>query len=134
MACAKSQSLWPMLRSLQSQLFWNLDKLFDLKCVNFYLLYISLTISPESIATRFSNISLINLLTSFVCLGVVGHMSVKNFCSGVRLGNSGLIVDIFVNKQFLEFWNLSQKSKKCISVSINFSSWLAWQYTHTCWL
>ena len=78
---------------------FDLDKLFDLKCVNFYLLYISLKIFPESIATRFPN-----LLTSyFVCMGVVRHMSIKNFCLGVRFGNRGLIINIFVNKQFLEF-------------------------------
>ena len=83
-------------------------------------------------APRFSNISFINLLTNFVCLGVVGHISVKNFCSGVRLGNSGFTNDTFVKKQFLELLNLSQKSKKCISVSINFVSWLSWrQYVQT---
>ena len=56
-------------------------------------------------------ISFINLLTRFVCLSVVGHISVEDSCSGVRPGNSWLIIDIFANKQFLEFWNLSQKSR-----------------------
>ena len=81
--------------------------------------YISFKTPPLSINARLSTISFMNLFTNLVCLGLVGHKSVKNFCSGFNFGNRGFIADILAKRQFLVFSNRSQNSRKYCSVSID---------------
>ena len=92
---------------------------FGLKVCHLKGHYISIKVPPPSINARFSNINLMNRFTTLVCLGLVGHKSVKNFCSGFKFVNRGFILDILAKKHFLVFSNRSQNSRKCCSVSID---------------
>ena len=94
---------------------------------------------PESISSLFLNISLMNLLTTFVIWGVVGHINVANFLSSDKSWKRGKISDNLLNVALRVFLNLLHSIIKCCSVSIDRNSPLSfvlvgWQYAQTRWL
>ena len=60
---------------------------------------------------------LMNLLTSFTVVAVVGHKIVINFCSIDKFANCGLNSSSFLNRQFRSAVNIVHCTRKWNSVS-----------------
>ena len=60
---------------------------------------------------------LISLFDSLAIWGLVGHKSLTNLSSSLRVLKFGSIEDIFPNRQFLSTEKIGQNIRKCCSVS-----------------